>query len=58
MRDVSFADDRYVDIISMDGSISIRVIIEKDQVVITARSGSMVIEHDRAYPSVRVEKKV
>ena len=56
MREVSFADDRYVDVVSMDGTISIRLIIEKDNVVVTARSGAMIVEHERANPAVRIEK--
>ena len=56
MREVGFADDRYADVVSMDGSISIRLIIEKDHVVVVARSGSMIIEHHCAHPAVRIEK--
>ena len=56
MRVVSFADDRYVDVVSMDGTISIRLIIEKDNVVVTTRSGTMIVEHQHAHPAVRIEK--
>ena len=56
MRVVSFADDRYVDVVSMDGTISIRLIIEKDNVVVTAKSGTMIVEHQCAHPAVRIEK--
>lgn len=56
MREVSVTLDRYVDIVSMDGTISVRVIIEKGGVVIVARSGTMTVEHQYALPAVRVEK--
>ena len=47
---------RYIDLVSNDGKIQVRIIAEENEVSVIAISGKILVEHDRAYPAIRIEK--
>ena len=49
-------NDRYIDVTSDDGKVRLRLILEEDNVVVVANRGKIVVDSDRAVPSVIFEK--